>query len=559
LYFSNIHQTNNVPIDNIVVDGGSAATWTDANDEGEVCLDIEQAVSVAPGLTQLLVYIGPTSFGTGVDGFIFSRMATDNLAKQLSNSWWWSPDDPAVDDPYFEEMAVQGQTLFNISGDFGAYTGNDLNDMGYPAEDIYLTVVGGTELTTSSAGGPWQSEVAWNDFGEGSGGGPADDGTAYFAIQSWQTPVINSTNGGSTTLRNSPDVALQADFDNYICYDSGICATNWGGTSFAAPRWAGFLALANQQVVANGHRAGLGFINPTLYSIGQSSNYDSDFHDITSGNNDTNGQTQWYKAVVGYDLVTGWGSPNGQSLINTLASVTGNTSVTLVPPSLFFGTQLMATSSTQGTVTLTNNSGSPLTISSIAMAGANSSDFGVNHNCPTSPNTLAAGNSCMLQATFTPQAAGPRKSSVNISDNAGNDVQTILLTGVGTAISTAPSSLTFSSQQVGTPSGSLPIVISNEGGTGVNLWEITFVGANARDFSQSNTSTCGNRLGAGANCTVNVIFTAAAAGSRTASLLISDDGGGSPQAVTLAGSGTGSAQTHTSGHRATQGFHQYQQ
>ncbi len=113
LYFSNIHQTNNVPIANIVVDGGSATNWINANNEGEVCLDIEQAVSVAPGLTQLRVYIGPTSFGTGVDGYIFSRMATDNIAKQLSNSWWWSPDDPATDDPYFEEMATQGQTLFS--------------------------------------------------------------------------------------------------------------------------------------------------------------------------------------------------------------------------------------------------------------------------------------------------------------------------------------------------------------------------------------------------------------------------------------------------------------
>ena len=64
LYFSNIHQTNNVPIANIVVDGGSATNWSNANDEGEVCLDIEQAVSVAPGLTQLLVYIGPTRFGS---------------------------------------------------------------------------------------------------------------------------------------------------------------------------------------------------------------------------------------------------------------------------------------------------------------------------------------------------------------------------------------------------------------------------------------------------------------------------------------------------------------
>ncbi len=246
---------------------------------------------MAPGLSQLRVYIGPTSFGTGADGYIFSQMATDNVANQLSNSWWWSPDDPATDDPYFKEMATQGQTFFSISGDYGAYTGNDGDDMGYPAEDVHLTIVGGTALTTSSPGGPWQSEVVWNDYGDGSGGGAADDGTKYFAIPSWQTPVINSSNGGSTTLRNSPDVALQADFDNYICYEGGLCATNWGGTSFATPRWAAWFALVNQQVVANGQKAGLGFINPTLNSIGQRANDDSDFHDITSGNNDTNGES----------------------------------------------------------------------------------------------------------------------------------------------------------------------------------------------------------------------------------------------------------------------------
>jgi hypothetical protein len=334
LYFSSIHQTNNVPIANIVVDGGSASSWSNADDEGEVCLDIDQAVSVAPGLAQLRVYIGPTSFGSGVDGYIFNRMATDNDAKQLSNSWWWSPDDPATDDPYFEEMAIQGQTLFNISGDNGAYTGNDRDDEGYPAEDTHLTVVGGTALATSGPGGPWQSEVAWNDFGGGSGGGPADDGTGYFSIQSWQVPVINSSNGGSTTLRNSPDVALQADYVNYLCYNHGVCNTDWGGTSFASPRWAAWFALVNQELVANGSPAGLGFINPMLYTIGQSSNYNSDFHDVTSGNNDTDGQSKFYYAVTGYDLVTGWGSMNGQSLMTTLTgypltvSVSGSGTVT---------------------------------------------------------------------------------------------------------------------------------------------------------------------------------------------------------------------------------------
>ena len=128
--------------------------------------------------------------------------------------------------------------------------------------------------------------------------------------------MANSSNGASSTIRNIPDVAAEGNFDNYLC-DQGSCQGTWGGTSFAAPRWAGFLALINQQAVANGSST-LGFINPAVYSIGKGTSYNSDFHDITSGNNN-NGKGKSYNAVVGYDLVTGWGSPNGASLINALA------------------------------------------------------------------------------------------------------------------------------------------------------------------------------------------------------------------------------------------------
>jgi xanthomonalisin len=106
-------------------------------------------------------------------------------------------------------------------------------------------------------------------------------------------------------------VAAEANTDNYICYN-GTCAGGWGGTSFAAPRWAGYLALANQQAVAGGLPV-LGFLNPELYTIGLGANYSANFHDITSGSNGT------YLTEKGYDLVTGWGSPNGAGLINTLA------------------------------------------------------------------------------------------------------------------------------------------------------------------------------------------------------------------------------------------------
>jgi subtilase family serine protease len=100
--------------------------------------------------------------------------------------------------------------------------------------------------------------------------------------------------------------------------------TGYGGTSFAAPRWAGFLALVNQQSVANG-RGTVGFINPALYSLGVSSSYSSAFHDMTSGSNPpAAGDGPGFNAVPGYDLVTGWGSPAGVGLINQLAGTKAN-------------------------------------------------------------------------------------------------------------------------------------------------------------------------------------------------------------------------------------------
>ncbi len=162
------------------------------------------------------------------------------------------------------------------------------------------------DLTTNGAGGSWKSETAWRD----SGGGISP---SKIAIPSYQTTtgVVTTANKGSKTLRNIPDVAAEANTDNSICYN-GTCAGGWGGTSFAAYRWAGYLALVNQQSAAAGLGT-LGFLNPTLYSIGLGSSHAANFHDITSGNNGT------YTCQTGYDLVTGWGSPNGTGLINTLA------------------------------------------------------------------------------------------------------------------------------------------------------------------------------------------------------------------------------------------------
>jgi len=306
LYFSSIGQSfNSSQVTNYSTDG-TVNTCNSCND-GEPAIDIEQAYSMAPG-AKIVEY-----FGSG-DVDTFNAMASANVAKQLSASIGWLPADPTSDEPIFQEFAAQGQSMFVATDDSGAYSST--TPAYYPADDPYVIGVGGTDLTTNGAGGSYASETCWI----GSGGGISTDG---FAIPSYQqlSGVINSSNGGSTTLRNVPDVSADANTDSYWC-SSGTCNEGVGGTSLSTPRWAGFTALANQQGASNG-KSPIGFLNPTLYAIGTGSSYDTDFHDITSGNNG-DGSGKSYNAVTGYDLCTGWGSPNGLGMINALSG--GSTS-----------------------------------------------------------------------------------------------------------------------------------------------------------------------------------------------------------------------------------------
>ncbi len=301
LYFTTVDQPLNVTVTPIGV-GGASPTCSTRCDDTEEALDIEESISMAPGLSSVRVYVGANSISAIAP--IFTQIATDNISKQISSSWTWDVVDNTTLDPIFEEFAAQGQNLFTASGDDGSYSSS--TPYVYPADDPYVTAVGATDLTTVSAGGAWKSETAWDQ----SGGGISPTDIPIPAYQQ-TVGVITTANKGSLLYRNSPDVAMEGNEDNYICYE-GLCEGGWGGTSFAAPRWAGYMALVNQLRVGKGLPT-LGFINPDIYKIGLSSIYGTDFHDITSGSNGA------FTAVTGYDLVTGWGSPHNTGLINTLA------------------------------------------------------------------------------------------------------------------------------------------------------------------------------------------------------------------------------------------------
>ena len=301
LYYKNAKQKRYAPVKGISTDGTNINCYANQNcDDTEQTIDITQALGMAPRVKKLLVYVGST------DTALLGAMSSDQpLPLNLSSSWGWSPPDPTTDDPYFEKMASQGQSFLQAAGDSGAWKNQK---MWWPEESQYVICVGGTVLTTKGPGKGWASETVWQ-YG---GGGISPDG---IPIPSWQKlkGVINKKNEGSKKYRNGPDVSANSNQSFYVCADqTGGCSANlYGGTSFAAPMWAGYLALANEQAAAKGDNPP-GFINPAIYPLGLGKGYHTDFHDITSGSNG-------FPAVPGYDLATGWGTPNKSGLINALA------------------------------------------------------------------------------------------------------------------------------------------------------------------------------------------------------------------------------------------------
>ncbi len=321
-----------ITLDNVSIDGGSVTPdypqnqpGTDIHqvsegDEGEVVADISQAIGMAPGMSQIEVFLVPLQFYDDAGDILNEMMSPPSglpVCSQAAMPWAvWSPgyynDQPTYLDQAFRNLEGGGQGLFVSTGDLGSWPINGYYNY-FPADDPYVIAVGGTVLTTNGSGG-WSSESAWTS----SGGGISPDN---LPLQSYQNGVETSCNHASTTLRSAPDIAMEANGDNYLCsvlatYPS--CSTTASGTSFAAVRWAAFTALANQQAINNGMAPGgsIGNIDPYIYTIGFSSTYQQDMHDITSGSNGAD------NACPGYDLVTGWGSPNGQNTINALINTT---------------------------------------------------------------------------------------------------------------------------------------------------------------------------------------------------------------------------------------------
>jgi kumamolisin len=503
-YFKNVGQTNTVPITLLSTDGTSTSCVYSRGqrcDDTEQTLDMTQAIGMAPGLASLVVYVGST------DTAILSAMTTHSpLPTTIGCSWGWTPADPGADDPYFQRMAAQGQNFFAASGDYSTWTSSG-NAEAWPADDAYVVSVGGTDLITAGAAGPWASETAWAD----SGGGVSPD---KILIPSWQklSGVINSSNKGSTTYRNGPDVSANSDFSFYVCADQTTCTANsYGGTSFAAPMWAGYMALVNQQAAANGN-ATLGFINPAIYPYGVGSGYSADFHDVTSG---TSGS---YSAVSGYDLVTGWGSPNGTGLINALAGTSTSPNFTV--------------SASPISVSVAQGSNGTSTITTTVSGGFNAA-------IDLSASGQPTGVTVSFNPTFVP-GSGTSTMTMAVASTTSTGTHTITITGTGGGTThTATVSLTV------TPVGAFTITaLPNsftvpQGAKGSSTFATTITTVGSGGFN-SAIALRASGLPKGTTATFSPVSIAApGSGTSTMTLKVGPSTAAGNYTVTVTGTGSG--------------------
>jgi len=210
--------------------------------------------------------------------------------------------------------------------------------------------------------------------------------------------------------------------------------------------------------------------------------------------------------------------------------------VVITPSPLTFASQGDGSTSAAQTLTLTNATGSPVTVSGITFSGTNPLDFAETDNCVDV--AVASAGTCTMQVTFTPSITGAETATLSVADNSHGSPQTVLLNGTGAAApfaTLAPSGLIFTTQPIGVQSIAQTVTLTNTGNAILSGIGISITGTNSADFAQTNACTA--TLATDIGCTISVTFTPSLVGSESASLSIADNAPGNPQTVPLSGTG----------------------
>lgn len=314
-YFSSLNLSPAPSVSAVSVDGGQNNPTGDTNGpDTEVMLDIEVAGAVAPGAS-LVVYFAPNTDAGFLDAINQAAMDKTNNPSVISISWGgpeisWTAQSLQSYNTALQSAAAVGVTVCVACGDNGSSDGVDDGEdhVDFPASSPYSLACGGTKLNIS--GSKISSEVVWNDLpNNGATGGGVSQ---TFPLPSWQTNA--NVPAASFQGRGLPDVSGDADPETGYQVQVDGSQIVVGGTSAVAPLWAGLIALFNQSIGTS-----VGYLNPNLYqSVAQAP---GTFRDITSGNNGD------YQAGTGWDACSGWGSPDGTAILQSLnANTSGSDS-----------------------------------------------------------------------------------------------------------------------------------------------------------------------------------------------------------------------------------------
>lgn len=331
-------------------DGGTVEGWSE-----ETSLDVQWAHAMAPGANIVLV-VAPNPHGDAINsaeqvaiqkypGAIISQSFASNESSINGNG---SNIQLQQAHQNYATANSLGDTVLASAGDYGATNGGTTENADYPASDPLVTGVGGTEgnpYYNGLAGSPlpncyasaicdlglvktscnaktstctpvgYGGEQVWNEpyFGAATGGAES----LIFPVPSFQAGVNGSTQ------RTTPDVSYNATISGGVLTYLGFLGSSsgwyiFGGTSAGSPQWASIIAIADQARGLKGEGQ-LGYLNPRLYSVAESGAYSSDFHDITVGNNELVGTPFGYSAHSGYDIASGWGTPQVANLVSSLS------------------------------------------------------------------------------------------------------------------------------------------------------------------------------------------------------------------------------------------------
>ena len=484
------------------VDGGPIADGN-GSDGLETQLDIDNVAELAPS-ANIIVYQGPNNLDEAhVNGPFdtYKQIIDDDTAKVISTSWgeceadmgFSGSDGAAAENTLFEQAASQGQTILAASGDYGSegcdYQGSrtQLAVMD-PASQPDVTGVGGTSLNNINTTPP--TESAWN----GSGGGISSFWNMSDAPYQSSAPaglhVINANasatpcTASGTDCREVPDVSANASPSTpYAVYWDGAW-TGVGGTSGAAPLWAGLVALADADTTCA--VTPVGMANPALYAIAGSSNYSSAFNDVTSGNNDVgNHHGGLYPAGTGYDMATGLGTPDAAGLLPRL----GSPCIATLGP-------------TQA------STGSSVTITGENLLGATGVSFGTASANPATISVNATGTSLTVTAPSAPSGSPT--------------VDVTVATARGTTATVSGDRFTYAIPVVSgvSPTGgaiSTPVTITGSDFTNAMSVHFGSTAVAAGDFTINSDSSVTLAAPSGPTGTVDVTVTNATGTSATSS------------------------------------------